>query len=80
MYKKLQSRKKIIAFVGYAIFISAVFAVMPPNPDDISAPIELVNQFRIMSVIAVSVFWVSVATILGIFWHKFQPQTMAKNQ
>jgi len=80
MYKKLQSRKKIIAFVGYAIFISTVFAVMPPNPDEISAPIELVNQFRLMSVIAVSVFWVSVAAVLGIFWHKFQPQTMAKNQ
>lgn len=74
MYKKLQSRKKIIAFVGYAIFISTVFVVMPPNPDEISAPIELVNQFRMMSVIAVSVFWVSVAAILGIFWHKFQPQ------
>jgi len=80
MYRKLQSRKKIIAFVGYAIFISTVFVVMPPNPDEISAPIELVNQFRMMSVIAVSVFWVSVAAILGIFWHKFQPQTMAKNQ
>jgi len=80
MYKKLQSRKKIIAFVGYAIFISTVFAVMPPNPDEISAPIELVNQFRLMSVIAVSVFWVSVAAVLGIFWYKFQPQTMAKNQ
>ena len=53
---------------------------MPPNPDEMSAPIELVNQFRMMSVIAVSVFWVSVAAILGIFWHKFQPQTMAKNQ
>ena len=74
MYRKLQSRKKIIAFVGYAIFISTVFVVMPPNPDEISAPIELVNQFRMMSVIAVSVFWVSVAAILGIFWHKFQPQ------
>lgn len=80
IYKKLQSRKKIIAFAGYAIFISTVFVVMPPNPDEISAPIELVNQFRMMSVIAVSVFWVSVAAILGIFWHKFQPQTMAKNQ
>ena len=74
MYKKLQSGKKVIAFVGYAIFISTVFVVMPPNPDEISAPIELVNQFRMMSVIAVSVFWVSVAAILGIFWHKFQPQ------
>ncbi|MFB5629713.1 MAG: CbtA family protein [Nitrosarchaeum sp.] len=81
IYKKLESRKKIIAFVGYAIFIGVVFAVMPANPDEISAPMELVNGFRIMSVIAVSVFWVSVAVILGVIWHKFQPQISAiKNE
>ncbi|MFB5612776.1 MAG: CbtA family protein [Nitrosarchaeum sp.] len=77
IYKKLESRKKIIAFVGYAIFIGMIFAVMPANPDEISAPMELVNGFRIMSVIAVSVFWVSVAVILGMIWHKFQPQISA---
>jgi len=75
MYKKLQSRKKIIAFVGYAIFIGIVFVLMPPNPDKISAPMELVNQFRTMSVIAVSTFWVSIAAILGTFWHKFRPDS-----
>ncbi len=78
LYKKLQSQKKIVAFVGYAIFISIVFVVMPPNPDEISAPMELVNDFRTMSVIAVSVFWVSVATILGIFWSKFRPDSQIK--
>ena len=77
IYKKLQSRKKILAFVGYAIFISMVFVMMPPNPDEISAPMDLVNGFRVMSVITVSVFWVSIAAILGVFWHKFQPQTRA---
>jgi hypothetical protein len=39
---------------------------------------ELVNGFRIMSVIAVSAFWVSVAVILGVFWHKFQPDSQIK--
>ncbi|EGP94114.1 CbtA family protein [Nitrosarchaeum koreense] len=78
LYKKLQSQKKIVAFVGYTIFISIVFVVMPPNPDEISAPMELVNDFRTMSVIAVSVFWVSVATILGIFWSKFRPDSQIK--
>jgi hypothetical protein len=77
LYKKLQSRKKIIAFIGYAVFISMIFVMMPPNPDKISAPMELVNGFRVMSVIAVSVFWVSLAAILGVFWHKFQPQISA---
>jgi hypothetical protein len=78
LYKKLQSRKKIVAFVGYAIFISMVFVIMPPNPDKISAPMELVNGFRAMSVIAVSVFWVSLAAILGVFWHKFGPDSEIK--
>jgi len=73
LYKKLQPSKKFVAFVGYAIFISIVFVAMPPNPDEVTAPMELVNGFRVMSVIAVSIFWISVAFILGALWHKFQP-------
>jgi len=73
LYKKLQTGKKIAGFVGYAIFISIVFALMPPNPDEITAPMDLVNGFRVMSVIAVSVFWISLAFFLGVFWHRFQP-------
>ena len=75
IYKKLQSRKKITAFVGYAIFIGIAFVMMPVNHDEITAPMDLVNQFRITSVIAVSIFWVFLAAILGVFWHKLQPQT-----
>ena len=48
IYKRLRS-KKIAAFVGYAIFISIVFVVMPDNPDEITAPMEIVNGFRIFS-------------------------------
>jgi len=78
LYKKLQTGKKIAAFVGYAIFISIVFALMPPNPDEITAPMDLVNGFRVMSVIAVSVFWISIAFILGVFWQRFQPDAGIK--
>ena len=83
LYKRLESPKKIAAFVGYAVFIGIVFTLMPPNPDEISAPMDLVNGFRAMSVIAVSTFWISIAVILGVLWHKFRPNsqiTMAKNQ
>ncbi len=83
LYKRLQPKSKIVAFVGYAAFIGIVFALMPPNPDEVTATMELVNGFRAMSVVAVSVFWVSVAFILGIFWHKFRPDSqisMSKNR
>lgn len=78
LYKKLQSRKKIAAFVGYAILMGIVFVVMPPNPDKINTSMELVNGFRVMSVITVSIFWVSLAAILGVFWHKFRPDSQIK--
>ena len=71
--KKFQGRKKIISVIGYAAFMTGIFILMPPNPDEITAPMELVNGFRIMSVIAVSIFWVSLGIILGLFWQKIQP-------
>jgi len=73
LYKRLQSKTKIAAFVGYGIFIAVVFALMPPNPDEVTAPMDLVNGFRAMSVVAVSVFWVSIAIIFGGLWHKLRP-------
>jgi predicted cobalt transporter CbtA len=73
IYKRLMQNTKILAFAGYAAFIGTVFVLMPPNSDEISAPMDLVNGFRVMSVVAVSVFWVSIAMILGGLWHKFRP-------
>ena len=40
LYKKLQNKKKGFAFVGYAVFITAVFFMMPPSPDEVTAPIK----------------------------------------
>ena len=74
IYKRLQS-KKILAFIGYGIFISILFVLMPPNPDEVTAPMDLVDGFRIMSVIAVTVFWASLAVIFGGLWTKFRPDT-----
>ncbi len=72
IYKRLQS-KKIAAFIGYAIFISIIFVIMPPNPDVVSAPMDLVNGFRMMSAFSVSVLWLVNALILGALWQKFKP-------
>ena len=72
LYKKLQNKKKGFAFIGYAVFITAVFFIMPPSPDEVTAPMDLVNSFRIMSVVAVSTFWVAEAIILGALWQKYK--------
>jgi len=72
--KKLKNNKKLIALVGYGVFISAVFFAMPENPDEITAPMDLVNEFRFMSVLGVTSFWASIGIILGLFWRKVSPQ------
>jgi len=71
--KKFSGKKKLISIAGYAVFISLVFFIMPENPDPITAPMDLVTGFRVMSVLAVSTFWISVGLFLGLLWNRFQP-------
>jgi len=70
--KKFQNKKKLVALACYGIFISVIFFAMPENPDEITAPMNLVNEFRMMSVLGVSSFWVSISIILGFFWNRLE--------
>jgi predicted cobalt transporter CbtA len=77
--QKLQSDKKYLGVLGYVIFIVIAFFVMPENPDEVTAPMNLVNEFRLMSVLGVTSFWISVGFILGLFWNKFDDTNSSKN-
>ena len=76
--KKFQGKKKLVSAIGYGIFITAMAFVMPENPDEITAPMDLVNGFRIMSILGVSTFWISIPIILGALWHKFRPDNQLR--
>ncbi|MSV33595.1 MAG: hypothetical protein EXS76_02585 [Nitrosarchaeum sp.] len=78
LYKRLEKNRKFVAFVGYVAFISIAFVLMPSNPDKITAPMDLVNGFRIMSAFSVSLFWFANAIILGSLWQRFQPDARIK--
>ena len=71
--KKLKKNQRILSILGYAIFISTVFFLIPENPDEITAPMELVNDFRMMSALGVTSFWISVGVILGALWNRIEP-------
>lgn len=73
--KIFEGNKKIISAISYGVFITAVAFAMPDNPDEITAPMDLVNNFRVMSVIGVSSFWITMPLILGALWKKFRPDT-----
>ncbi len=70
--QKFKNTKKLISVIGYGVFISVVFFAMPENPDGITAPMNLVNEFRLMSLLGISSFWISIGVILGLFWNKFE--------
>ena len=75
---KLNKNKKYFALIGYAGLMVIAFIIMPDNPDEITAPMNLVNEFRFVSVLAVSSFWGSVGIILGLFWKKFDKSSNLK--
>jgi len=68
--KKFKNKKKLVALIMYGVFISVAFVAMPDNPDEITAPMTLVNEFRLMSVLGVTSFWISVGIILGYLWNR----------
>jgi len=72
LFTKLNKNKKYFALIGYAGLMIIAFIVMPDNPDEITAPMNLVNEFRFVSVLGVTSFWGSVGIILGLFWNKFE--------
>ena len=71
--KIFKGKKKLVSLAGYAVFISVVFIVMPENPDQVTAPMDLVDGFRIMSVVTVSTYWITLGLILGLLWNHFKP-------
>ena len=71
--KKIQKSQRFIIPIVYAIYITAVFILMPESPDEVIAPADLLNGFRIVSASTVTLYWIVNAIILGLLWQKFQP-------
>jgi predicted cobalt transporter CbtA len=86
LYRKLGSlsspnyRKSRIIVVPliYAAVMCGAYLIMPPNPDEVSAPMDLVQEFRIASVFTMSIFWGLLGLILGAMWDRVKPHETAK--
>jgi predicted cobalt transporter CbtA len=81
MYRKvraIQSKKVVIVPAIYAVIMVASYLALPPNPDTINAPMDLVTGFRIASGFTMSIFWGLLGIILGAFWDKTKPHEKTK--
>jgi hypothetical protein len=54
------------------------YLAMPPNSDEIAAPMDLVIGFRLASGFTMSIFWGLLGIILGAFLEKLKPHETAK--
>jgi predicted cobalt transporter CbtA len=80
LYRKLGNKaaKKAIVPAVYASIMVIAYIAMPPNPDQITAPMDLVSSFRIASGFTMSIFWGLLGIILGAFWDKLKPHESAR--
>lgn len=80
LYKKMgaKSSGKAVALAVYAGITITAFIALPANPDEVTAPMDLVNSFRIASAATMTVFWVVLGAILGAMWSKTRPHETAK--
>ena len=62
----------IISSIYTAVMVGA-FVLVPSNPDKITAPIQLVQEFRLASGFSMSIFWIVLGTIFGALWDRFKP-------
>lgn len=76
IYTKMKAKSSLKFFtitIIYTIIMINAFIFVPPNPDEITAPTDLVNGFRIMSMLTMTVFWIVLGITFGLIWDKLKP-------
>lgn len=76
LYTKMKAKsslKFLTISIIYTIIMINAFIFVPPNSDEITAPMDLVNGFRIMSMLTMTVFWVVLGITFGLIWDKLKP-------
>ena len=79
MYKLRRiSYIKYVIPVFYLGLVAFIYAIFPANPDEITAPMDLVNAFRAVTFGTMVMFYLVLGAIFGIMWNKFKPHETAR--
>ena len=75
LWKRLHMKsKKIVLPLVYAGIMISAYVGFPPNPDSISISMELIQTFRILTVITIGIFWGILGILFGSLWDRFVPR------
>lgn len=69
---------KYVIPVIYLGLVASIYAIFPANPDEITAPMDLVNAFRAVTFGTMVMFYLVLGIIFGIMWNKFKPHETAR--
>jgi predicted cobalt transporter CbtA len=69
---------KYLVPVFYIGLVGFIFAIFPPNPDAITAPMDLVNSFRMVTFSTMVMFYLVLGIIFGMMWRRYKPHETAK--
>ena len=75
--RKISYIKYVIPII-YLGLVAFIYAVFPVNPDEITAPMDLVNAFRAVTFGTMVIFYLVLGAIFGIMWNKFKPHETAR--
>jgi predicted cobalt transporter CbtA len=70
---RMVSTIKYIVPIIYIALIAFIYAIFPPNPDAITAPMDLVNAFRMVTFSTMVMFYLVMGAIFGVLWYRFKP-------
>ena len=76
LYSKWNSKtslKFMAVSVIYVVVMVGAFIAVPSNPDKITAPMDLVNGFRIMTITTMTMFWIILGITFGLLWERLKP-------
>lgn len=77
-YRPLGRRLGLAAGL-YGILVVLLFVFMPPNPDPITAPPDLIREFRILSLSGLALFWAILGGASALLLRRFaQPGALAE--
>ena len=70
--------KKIVLPLIYAGVMIAAYVGFPPNPDEITISMELIQTFRMWTALTIGFFWGILGILFGSLWDKFIPRQEAR--
>jgi len=60
-----------VVLIGYAVYASLLFVLMPSNPDKVRMPMELVWQFRVLSFAGQTILWLVLGFTFSLLWEHY---------